>query len=360
MVGCKSISLESTSVLILNYRIAIMKIEENYSLRAHNTFDIYVRCKYFVESDNEADWQDFFTSYELKPEEIIILGKGSNYLFTDNFKGSVLYPTIKGIEIVSEKEDRVIVRVGAGEIWDDFVEWAVDHGYGGIENLSLIPGHVGASPVQNIGAYGVEVQEVITMVEAIDIEKAQKVFIDTADCHFSYRDSIFKKEWKNKFLVTYVRFELKKQPVFHLDYGSIKDELTQRGGEITLRAIRDAIISIRRVKLPDVKIMPNAGSFFKNPVVKKEIGEQLREKYIDMPVYPINDEYVKLAAGWLIEQCGWRGRTIGNVGVHAKQALVLINLGNASGIEVAHLANEIKKSVFVRFGVFIEPEVYVI
>lgn len=336
-----------------------MKIEENYSLKPYNTFGIDVKCKYFAESDREEDWLEFITSYELEPEEILILGEGSNFLFTEDFDGTVLYPTIKGIEIQEEDEYKVIVRVGAGENWDEFVNWAVTHNYGGIENLSLIPGHVGASPVQNIGAYGVEAKDVIRQVEAIDIEKARKVYIGAEACHFSYRDSIFKQGWKNKYIVTYVHFELAKQPVFQLNYGSVTAEIEALGGEINLKNIRQAIINIRNAKLPDVKVLPNAGSFFKNPLILKEQADRLHEKYPDMPVYPAGENNVKLAAGWLIEQCGWKGKTIGHAGVHEKQALVLVNRGEASGVEIAHLANEIKKSVFIRFGVLIDPEVYV-
>lgn len=336
-----------------------MKIEENYSLKHYNTFDIDVKCKYFVESGREEEWLEFVTSYELEPEQILILGEGSNFLFTEDFDGTVLYPTIKGIDIQEENEHNVIVRVGAGENWDEFVDWAVAHNYGGIENLSLIPGHVGASPIQNIGAYGVEAKDVIRQVEAIDIEKARKVSIGVEACHFSYRNSIFKQEWKNKYIVTYVHFELTKQPVFHLNYGSVTAEIEALGGEINLKNIRQAIINIRNAKLPDVKILPNAGSFFKNPLVLKEQADKLLEKYSDMPVYSAGENNVKLAAGWLIEQCGWKGKTIGHAGVHDKQALVLVNRGQASGVEIAHLANEIKKSVFLRFGVLIEPEVYV-
>lgn len=336
-----------------------MKIEENYSLKPYNTFGIDVKCKYFAESDREEDWLEFITSYELEPEEILILGEGSNFLFTEDFDGTVLYPTIKGIEIQEEDEYKVIVRVGAGENWDEFVDWAVTHNYGGIENLSLIPGHVGASPVQNIGAYGVEAKDVIRQVEAIDIEKARKVYIGAEACHFSYRDSIFKQGWKNKYIVTYVHFELAKQPVFQLNYGSVTAEIEALGGEINLKNIRQAIINIRNAKLPDVKVLPNAGSFFKNPLILKEQADRLHEKYPDMPVYPAGENNVKLAAGWLIEQCGWKGKTIGHAGVHEKQALVLVNRGEASGVEIAHLANEIKKSVFIRFGVLIDPEVYV-
>lgn len=334
-----------------------MKITENCSLKGYNTFGIDVKCKYFVDSGCEDDLLDFVSSYELKPEELLILGEGSDFLFTEDFDGTVFYPSMKGIEVVEEDGCAVFVRVGAGEVWDDFVAWAVAHGYGGVENLSLIPGHVGASPVQNVGAYGMEAGEVIQRVEAIDIEKAQKVVLTAEDCRFGYRDSVFKREWKNKFIITYVVFKLAKKPVFRLDYGSLKDELE---GEVSLAAVRKAVIRVRQSKLPDVKVLPNAGSFFKNPVVTQAKADALRAAHSGMPEYPTDDGQVKLAAGWLIEQCGWKGKSLGRAGVHDKQALVLVNLGGATGVEVAHLANEIKKSVFIRFGVWIEPEVYIL
>ena len=266
---------------------------------------------------------------------------------------------MQGYEIVEENEHDVLVRVGSGVVWDDFVAWAVEHGYGGIENLSLIPGHVGATPVQNIGAYGMEAGESIARVEAVDIVKAEKVKFDAAECRFGYRDSIFKHEWKNRHVVTYVTFRLTRQPVFRLQYGSVRDEVT-RAGEVTLKAVREAIIRIREAKLPDVNVLPNAGSFFKNPVVERKAADALLAENPGMPIYPVDDEHVKLAAGWLIEMSGWKGKGIGNAAVHDRQALVLVNKGGASGIEIAHLANEIKKSVFLKFGIWLEPEVYVI
>lgn len=336
-----------------------MEIRENYSLKNYNTFGIDVKCRYFVESDTESEFLEFVSSYELKPEEIMVLGEGSNFLFTDDFDGTVFYPTIKGMEIVEENDEHVWVRIGAGEIWDDFVAWAVEQGYGGVENLSFIPGHVGAAPVQNVGAYGMEAGDTIERVEAIQIEEARKDVIDAADCRFAYRDSIFKREWKNKYIITYVVFRLTKTPEFRLNYGSVQEEL-QKLGEVNLKNIRQAIIHIRQAKLPDVKELPNAGSFFKNPVVSREQAEQLKEKYPELPVYPVDEDRVKLAAGWLIEQCGWKGKDLGKAGVYEKQALILVNRAEASGVEVAHLANEVKKSVFMTFGVWIEPEVYVI
>ncbi len=336
-----------------------MEVRENYSLKNYNTFGIDVKCRYFVESDTESEFLEFVSSYELRPEEIMVLGEGSNFLFTDDFDGTVFYPIMKGMEIVEENDEHVWVKVGAGEVWDDFVAWAVEQGYGGVENLSLIPGHVGAAPVQNVGAYGMEAGDTIERVEAIQIEKARKETISAADCRFAYRDSIFKGEWKNRYIVTYVVFRLTKVPEFRLNYGSVREEL-QKLGEVNLKNIRQAIIQIRRAKLPDVKELPNAGSFFKNPVVSREQAGQLKERYPELPVYPVDEDRVKLAAGWLIEQCGWKGKDMGKAGVYEKQALILVNRAGASGVEVARLANEVKKSVFMTFGVWIEPEVYVI
>ena len=337
-----------------------MKISENYNLKSYNTFDIDVRCKYFVEADQEDELLEFVSAYEWNPFEILILGGGSNFLFTEDFDGTVFYPTMKGMEVIDEDEEYAYVRADAGEKWDDLVAWSVAHGLGGLENLSLIPGHVGASPVQNVGAYGVEAGDVIERVEAIELEHARQVVISAAECEFAYRDSIFKRNWKNQFIITRVIFRLAKHPVFHLDYGSIRSELEKEKAELTLANIRQAIIHIRQSKLPDVDQIPSAGSFFKNPIVARAFGEQLKEKYPDMPIYPIDDESCKLAAGWLIDQCQWKGKKIGNAGVYEKQALVLINCGGASGLEISLLANAIKKSVFMKFGVWIEPEVNVI
>lgn len=337
-----------------------MEIKENYSLKAYNTFDIDVRCRYFIEADDEQELMGVVADYEWEPHEILILGGGSNFLFTEDFEGTVFYPSMQGIEVIGEDTESVLVRVGAGVEWDDFVAWAVEHQYGGVENLSLIPGHVGASPVQNVGAYGMEAGDTIDRIEAIDLEKAERVTIPAADCQFGYRDSIFKREWKNRFIITRVVFRLSRVPQFRLEYGSVKQELEKLGGDISLQNIRRAVIQIRNAKLPDVKQCPNAGSFFKNPVVIRELAGQLLTQYPDMPVYPVDDEKCKLAAGWLIEQCGWKGKDLGNAGVYEKQALVLVNRGNASGTDVSRLANEIRKSVFMKFGVWIDPEVYVI
>ena len=250
----------------------------------------------------------------------LILGGGSNFLFTEDFTGTVFYPAMQGKEVIKEDEEEVWVRIGAGVEWDDFVAWTVEQGWGGVENLSFIPGHVGAAPVQNVGAYGMEAGERIDRVV----------------------------------------FRLSKKPEFRLDYGALRSELEKMGGEVNLTNIRQAVIRIRRSKLPDVAEIPNAGSFFKNPVVSREQADRLLAEYPGMPVYEVDDACCKLAAGWMIEQCGWKGRTWGKAGVHDKQALVLVNRGGASGIEITRLANEIRKSVFMKFGIWIEPEVYVI
>ncbi|WP_294143341.1 UDP-N-acetylmuramate dehydrogenase [uncultured Sanguibacteroides sp.] len=336
-----------------------MRVRENYNLKAHNTFGMNAACKYFVESDQEKELLEFITDYELDPEEIIILGGGSNFLFTTDFSGVVFYPLMEGYTVLQEDEHEVSVQVGSGVVWDDFVAWAVEHEYYGIENLSLIPGHVGATPVQNIGAYGVEVKEVISGVQAIDLQAGEVVRFHADQCRFGYRDSIFKHEWKNRFIITYVIFRFSKQPHFNLNYGSIREEV-ERLGELSLANVRQAVIRIRNTKLPDVKVWPNAGSFFKNPMVLKEQADTLLERYPQLPLYPVDEERVKVAAGWLIEAAGWKGKGIGNAGVHDKQALVLINKGGANGVEVAHLANEIKKSVFLKFGIWLEPEVNII
>lgn len=337
-----------------------MEIREHHSLKAYNTFGLEAKCRYFVESGEADDFLEFVSSYELKPEEIILLGGGSNFLFTEDFNGTVLYPTMAGIEVVREDAAHIWIKVGAGMEWDHLVEWAVNRGYGGLENMSFIPGHVGAAPVQNVGAYGMEAADVITQVEAVDIEQPSKVVLDAAQCEFAYRDSIFKRAWKNKFIVTHVEFRLAKNPEFRLDYGSIRSELEKMGEGVSLQTVRNAVIRIRKAKLPDVDVIPSAGSFFKNPIVDQSVADQLKTEYGDLPVYPLDDERVKLAAGWMIEQCGWKGKTLGRAGVYEKQALVLVNLGGATGVEIVRLANEVKKSVFMKFGVWIEPEVNVI
>ena len=268
-----------------------------------------------------------------------------------------MHSGIRGMETVDETDDSVEIRVGAGEVWDDFVACAVAHGWYGAENLSLIPGEVGASAVQNIGAYGVEVKDLIVDVETIEVATGQKRRFTNAECRYAYRSSIFKHELKGQYIVTYVTYRLGKRPVFHLDYGNIRAELERRGCGVTLESVREVVIAIRESKLPDPKVLGNAGSFFMNPIVPRARFESLLAEYPDMPHYPVDEDRVKIPAGWMIDRCGWKGKAIGRAAVHDKQALVLVNLGGATGEEVMHLAAEVVRSVRETFGIDIHPEV---
>lgn len=337
-----------------------MREQENYNLLKFNTFGMDVCCSRFVATEREEELADYLSGHSLDPETVLVLGGGSNILFTEDFEGTVVYPKMTGMTIVNEDEGSVAVRVGAGEVWDDFVVWAVKCGYGGVENLSLIPGHVGATPVQNPGAYGAEAGDVIERVEALELNTGRKVTMGHSDCCFGYRDSIFKHEWRGQYVVTYVTFRLQKHPILSVDYGSIRDELSKMGGEIGVKEVREAVVRIRRAKLPDVSEWPSAGSFFKNPVVEEAIGRQLEKQFPEMPVYPAGEGRMKLSAGWMIDRCGWKGKSLGHAGVYEKQALVLVNKGGATGLEVTQLANAVKKSVFMRFGVWLTPEVMIL
>jgi len=331
-------------------------LHTNHSLKPYNTFGIEAKADYFFEFDNIDEIKSFLEENSLENNKYLILGGGSNLLFTDDYDGLVLHPNIKGIEVVSENEDTVLVKAGANEDWDGFVDWAVTQNYGGIENLSLIPGVVGAAPVQNIGAYGVEAGEVIEKLDAVSIETKKQVEFHNFHCEFDYRNSVFKNEYKNLFIITHVYFRLSKKAEFNLEYGAIKKEL-ESYDEINLQNIREVIIKIRESKLPDPEVIGNAGSFFKNPVVETEFAEKLISKYPDLPNYEVDSKNTKLAAGWMIEQCGWKGKQVGQAGVHKDQALVLVNLGGAKGYEILQLANDIKKSVLLKFGVKLEMEV---
>nr|WP_320120290.1 UDP-N-acetylmuramate dehydrogenase [uncultured Marinifilum sp.] len=329
---------------------------ENYSLKKHNTFGIEAKARYFFEFEKIEEIQKFLKENNITDTQYLILGGGSNLLFTENYDGLILHPNIKGIELLDEDEESVLLRVGCNEEWDEFVEWAVENEVYGIENLSLIPGKIGASPVQNIGAYGVEAKDIIENVEAISIETKNEVIFSNKQCEFAYRNSVFKNEYKNLFIITHVQFRLKKKANFKIHYGAIKKEL-EAYNEINLKNIREVIIKIRESKLPDPKELGNAGSFFKNPIIDKEKADDLKSKYEELPTYPINDFETKLAAGWLIEKCNWKGKRIGDAGVHKDQALVIVNYGNAKGNEILKLANDIRKSVLFKFGIKLEMEV---
>ena len=276
-------------------------------------------------------------------------------------KGTILYPQLRGIKIEEYEPDNknVIISAGSGINWDDLVLWSVNKGFGGLENLSLIPGKVGATPVQNIGAYGVEVKDQIVKVKALDVSDGSIRIFTNRECEFGYRTSIFKKKENGKYLVTRVYYRLSVQPKLSLSYDSLKDEVKRMGNE-TLKNVRQSVINIRRSKLPDPEIIGNAGSFFKNAVVKDSLAEELKREHPDLPVYRDKEGYVKLASGWLIDQCGWKGKRKGDAGVHEKQALVLVNYGTATGREVFELSQEIKKSVLDKFGIDLEREVEII
>lgn len=329
-----------------------MQTYTDCSLLEHNTFGISARAKRLVEYSSEAELQSLIETLP-QDEPLLHIGGGSNLLFTQDFEGTILHSAIKGMEVLEDTDTTVIVRVGAGEVWDDFVAYAVEQGWGGVENLSLIPGEVGASAVQNIGAYGAEAKDVIAVVEAIELRSGVKRIFGTTECHYSYRQSIFKNQLKGMYAITYVSFLLQKQPKLNLSYGGLSKATPLPK---TIAEVRRAIIDTRNAKLPDPKVQGNAGSFFMNPVVSREIFEGIQKQYPDMPFYEVPDG-VKIPAGWMIDQCGWKGKSIGRAGVHDKQALVLVNLGGASANEIIHLCSTICEDVKQKFGVDIHPEV---
>jgi len=314
-----------------------------------------------IHLENEQEAIEFFNGNVVWNKPFLVLGSGSNILFTSNFKGTILYPEISGIKIEDKdlNKGEVIVSAGAGINWDDFVAWTVDNGFGGLENLSLIPGKVGATPVQNIGAYGVEVKDQIVSVRTLIVNDGSIRVFENNECEFGYRNSIFKRREKGRYLVTRVYYRLAINPQMNLIYDSLKEEVNKIGTE-TLQNTRQAVINIRRNKLPDPEIIGNAGSFFKNPVVNKSVAGSLKNRYPDLPVYPDQEGYIKLASGWLIDRCGWKGKRRGDAGVHEKQALVLVNYGKATGKEILDLSEEIKESVRDKFGIDLEREVEVV
>ena len=334
---------------------------KSYSLKNYNTFGMDVYADEFYEYTTVDELDLLLSEKSLADKRLLNLGSGSNFLFASDFNGIILHSRISGIEIVEENNDEVIVAAGAGVIWDELVEWCVDKGFGGIENLSLIPGTVGASVVQNIGAYGVELKDAFCKVEGIYIETREKFIFYFPECEFDYRFSVFKGALKNKVVITRLFLKLSKSPVFNIEYGVIKSELEKQGETISLQTIRNAIIEIRNSKLPDPAVTGNAGSFFKNPVIDKEAFSQLKNRYSDMPFYEVNSgKLYKIPAGWLIEQSGWKGRNIGRAGIHPKQALVIINLGEATGNEIIELATAIEKDIYDKFGITLEKEVELI
>ena len=333
-------------------------IQKNFSLLAYNTFHIDAKAHYFIEIKTLAKLRELpqLAIYQSQ-EKKLVLGGGSNVLLTKDFDGLVVKISLRGIELMREDAHHHYVRVMAGEPWHQFVLWCIERGYAGVENMSLIPGQVGASPIQNIGAYGAELKDVCTHVHAFNPVIGEEKIIANEDCKFGYRDSIFKHEMRG-WIITAVDFRLNKLPRFNTNYGDVKATLAEMNiTELTIKAVSDAVIHIRSTKLPDPAVLGNAGSFFKNPVVPKALCDSLLLSNPVMPHFPQPTGEVKIPAGWLIEQCGWKGKRVGNTGTHAQQALVLVNYGNATGPEVYQLALDIATSVKQKFGVEIKPEV---
>jgi len=334
-------------------------IKKFIDLKNYNTFGISSICNEFAAFNSHDEIVTILKQKESK--EILILGGGSNILLTSDFNGIVLKNEFSGIELISETESHVVVKCGAGENWHSFVLAMVDKNYAGIENLSLIPGSVGASPMQNIGAYGVEIKDVFHRLEAFHIPTGEKHLFDAQDCKFGYRESIFKNTLKNQYIITSVSLKLSKIGKVNSSYGAIESELEKmKVTQPTIRDISNAVISIRSSKLPDPSKIGNAGSFFKNPLIEKSLLDNILETYPDVPNYPAGIEYAKIAAGWLIEKCGWKGKKMGNCGVHALQALVLVNHGGSTGREILNLSEKIIEDVKNNFGIVLEREVNII
>ena len=323
-----------------------------------NSFHVEEVAAHIIEFDNAEDLKEIFAA-ESAPQKWFTLGGGNNILFTERYDGTLIHPVGKNLSVVEDNDEQLTLLAEAGIEWDDMVAWCVEHNLWGAENLSLIPGSVGASPVQNIGAYGAEAKDIISKVHYFDVTKRDFCSLTNSECRFGYRDSIFKQELRGKAIITAVEFTLKKQAQPNLGYGDLSREVEARGGA-TLKNIRDAVCAIRRSKLPDTNELGNAGSFFKNPIVERSCAEELIAQYPNMPSYPATEGRCKLAAGWLIDQAGMKGFRSGNVGVHDRQALVLVNFGGATGCEVIALAQQVQNAVYTKFGIKIEPEVNIL
>ena len=339
-----------------------MKIQDNYSLLKHNTFGIAANARNFVEYDSVEELQDFIRQRIVRGDSspLLHIGGGSNLLFLNDFDGTVLHSRIHDLKITKEEDDDIYIRVGAGIVWDEWVEYSINKGWFGLENLSLIPGEVGASAVQNIGAYGAEAKDFIQQVETIDLQTGDVRLFTNEECQYAYRHSIFKAELQGRYAVTHVHYHLSR--IFHpnINYGALSLALSKNGVEeeqIDAKLLRHTIIGLRNSKLPDPKVLGNAGSFFKNPIVGRSVFEHIALRYPDVPHYDVDSNHVKIPSGWLIEQCGWKGKALGHAGVYEKQALVLVNLGGATGRDIELLCHSIQADVRERFSIDITPEV---
>lgn len=336
-------------------------LQRNISLKAYNTFRIDVAASYFSKAYELDTLRECLQWAKENYIETLIIGGGSNVLFTNNVDCLVLLNQLKGIAKVKEDEEYIYLKAGGGEVWHQFVLYCLEQNYAGVENLTFIPGYVGASPMQNIGAYGVEIKDVFHELTAIHKYTLEEQIFSNRDCGFGYRESVFKNKYKNEFVIMDVTYRLRKKPAFNIEYGVIKEELEKQNiSELSITAIANAIIAIRSSKLPDPSKIGNAGSFFKNPSISKERFELLKDKFPNIVAYENPDATVKLAAGWLIEQCGLKGYRMGDAGVHEKQALVLVNYGNASGRDILEIKNLVVNTVFEKFGITLTPEVNII
>jgi len=347
------------------YHSVMINIEKNVSLLPYNSFSVDAVAGYFCKITEVHQLQELIQSSIYQNNPRYILGEGSNVLFTKDFQGLVIKIEIKGIEIVQENEERIMIKAGAGEPWHGLVLHCVMNDWGGLENLSLIPGTVGAAPIQNIGAYGVEIKDRIENVEGVDALTGEVHSFNSVECRFEYRESAFKHELKGKYFISSVTLSLtKKNHLLNTDYGAIRDTLQEQNvnalRDATVKTISDAVIRIRRLKLPDTAVVGSAGSFFKNPTIPRKHAELLQHEYPSMPLYHAVNQNVKISAGWLIEQCGWKGKRINNIGVHPHQALVLVNYGGGTGKEIFQLAMNIRDTVNNKFGVLLETEVNIL
>jgi UDP-N-acetylmuramate dehydrogenase len=338
-----------------------MKIEKNISLKNLNTFGVDIKSKYFVEVYSEEELKQVLNTEEYSNHQKLILGSGSNILFTEDFDGLVIKNSIPGIKLFDEDNNNVILEAGAGVNWEELVQYCVNRNYGGIENLSYIPGTVGAAPIQNIGAYGQEIEERFCELNGIYIDNCKTKIFNKSECNFSYRNSIFKSELKNKFIITSVRLKLNKNPNVNLSYNQVKEEVAKRNiKHPTIKNIREIVIDIRKSKLPDPNELGNAGSFFKNPVITKERFNILKQKYPKLKYFYVDENIIKIPAAWLIEKCGWKGKRLGNSGTHKMQPLVIINFGGASGKEIYEISTMIKNNVRKTFDITLENEVNIL
>ena len=337
-----------------------MKDFYDFNLKEHNTFGIDVKCRRFIEFESVDELLQIVNSLTDADKPLLVLGGGSNMLFTADYEGTVLHSAIKG-HVAVQTDEGIMLRCGSGEVWDDIVSLCVSNRMYGAENLSLIPGDVGASAVQNIGAYGAEAKDIILKVEAVDLQTGKMCEFTNEECEYAYRKSKFKGEWRNRFVITYVTYQLSEVFCPCLDYGNIRAELEKRNIKVpTAEQLRNVIIDIRNEKLPDPKVEGNAGSFFMNPVVPKAKYEELVARYGNVPHYSVDDNNEKIPAGWMIDQCGWKGKSLGKAGVHSRQALVLVNRGGAEGKDIVALCDAIKRDVKDKFGIDIEPELNII